>query len=120
MNHAAWKNPRCPMSILFFCVRFQNTFKIDVVMPNLAIGSAEDLPPRFRANPRRNARTPPGLRPVPRGSGNLRADSTERSADSAGLRVETRADPRVVRRELAEEFTRKMSADKNLSFTNHQ
>ena len=25
-----------------------------------AIGSAEDLPPRFRPNPRGNARTPPG------------------------------------------------------------
>ena len=27
---------------------------------NVAIGSGEDLPPRFRANPRGNARTPPG------------------------------------------------------------
>ena len=48
------------------------------------------------------------------------ADSAERPAnvrrtpaDSARIR----ADPRGVRRELAEEFTRKMSADKNLSYT---
>ena len=48
------------------------------------------------------------------------ADSAERPpnvrrtpADSARIR----ADPRGVRRELAEEFTQKMSADKNLSYT---
>ena len=40
-------------------------------------------------------------------------DPAERSADSARIR----ADPRRVRRELAEGFTRKMSADKNLSYT---
>ena len=47
------------------------------------------------------------------------ADSAERPAnvrrtppDSARIR----ADPRGVRRELAEEFTRKMSADKNLAY----
>ena len=68
-----------------------------------AIGSAEDLPPRFRPNPRGNARTPPE-RP---------ANVRRAPADSARIR----ADPRGVRRELAEEFTRKMSADKNLSKT---
>ena len=66
-----------------------------------AIGSAEDLPPRFRANPRGNARIPPGsarirrtsaknifprtppnvrrtfggLRRTPRGNGRIRAES---------------------------------------------
>ena len=28
-DHAAGKNPRCPLSFLFFFVLFQNTFKID-------------------------------------------------------------------------------------------
>ena len=92
------------------------------MIDNLAIGSAEDLPPRFRANPRGNARTPPGSARFRRTSAkiifrrtppNVRRTSGERSADSARIR----ADPRGVRRELAEEFTRKMSADKNLSYT---
>ena len=39
-----------------------------------AIGSAEDLPPRFRPNPRGNARTPPG-------SARIRADSRESAAE---------------------------------------
>ena len=34
-DHAAGKNPRCPLSFLFFFVLFQNTFKIDVFVPNL-------------------------------------------------------------------------------------
>ena len=34
-DHAACKNPRCPLSFLFFFVLFQNTFKIDVFVPNL-------------------------------------------------------------------------------------
>ena len=33
-DHAAGKNPRCPLSFLFFFVLFQNTFKIDVFVPN--------------------------------------------------------------------------------------
>ena len=41
------------------------------------------------------------------------ADSAERPADSARIR----ADLRGLRGKLAEEFTRKMSADKNLSYT---
>ena len=52
---------------------------------------SDDLPPRFRANPR-------GLRPVPRGSGELppklfsgglRRTSGERSADTGRLRADT-------------------------------
>ena len=88
-----------------------------------AIGSAEDLPPRFRPNPRGNARTPPGSARIRRTSAKnffASADSAERPAnvrrklaDSARIR----ADPRGVRRELAEKFTQKMSADKNLSYT---
>ena len=34
-DHAAGKNPGCPLSFLFFFVLFQNTFKIDVFVPNL-------------------------------------------------------------------------------------
>ena len=34
-DHAAGKKPRCPLSFLFFFVLFQNTFKIDVFVPNL-------------------------------------------------------------------------------------
>ena len=34
-DHAAGKNPRCPLSFLLFFVLFQNTFKIDVFVPNL-------------------------------------------------------------------------------------
>ena len=34
-DHAAGKNRRCPLSFLFFFVLFQNTFKIDVFVPNL-------------------------------------------------------------------------------------
>ena len=34
-DHAAGKNPRCPLSFLFFFVLFQNKFKIDVFVPNL-------------------------------------------------------------------------------------
>ena len=34
-DHAAGKTPRCPLSFLFFFVLFQNTFKIDVFVPNL-------------------------------------------------------------------------------------
>ena len=48
------------------------------------------------------------------------ADSAERPANVRRTPAESariRADPRGVRRELAEEFTRKMSADKNLSYT---
>ena len=30
-DHAAGKNPRCPLSFLFFFVLFKNTFKIDVL-----------------------------------------------------------------------------------------
>ena len=33
-DHAAGKNPRCPLSFLFFFVLFQNMFKIDVFEPN--------------------------------------------------------------------------------------
>ena len=33
-DHAAGKKPRCPLSFLFFFVLFQNTFKIDVFVPN--------------------------------------------------------------------------------------
>ena len=40
--------------------------------PFLAIGSAEDLPPRFRPNPRGNARTE---------SARIRADSRESAAE---------------------------------------
>ena len=36
-----------------------------------AIGSAEDLPPRFRANPRGNARTPPGSARIRRTSAKI-------------------------------------------------
>ena len=66
---------------------------------------------RIRAEMRR-------LRPVPRGSGELppkyfSADSAEVRRTFGGLR----ADPRGLRGELAEEFTRKMSADKNLPNT---
>ena len=67
----------------------------------LATGSAEELPPRIRANPRGYARIRAdtrGLRPVPRGSagrppkiffGGLRRTSGERSADTGGLRADT-------------------------------
>ena len=34
-DHAAGKKPKCPLSFLFFFVLFQNTFKIDVFVPNL-------------------------------------------------------------------------------------
>ena len=34
-DHPAGKNPGCPLSFLFFFVLFQNTFKIDVFVPNL-------------------------------------------------------------------------------------
>ena len=34
-DHAAGKNPGCPLSFLFFFALFQNTFKIDVFVPNL-------------------------------------------------------------------------------------
>ena len=77
----------CIISETGVCVTIPLIMKMcaDFLKEISAIGSAEDLPPRFRA-------TPP---------------------DSA----QKRADPRGVRRELAEEFTRKMSADKNLSFS---
>ena len=76
---------------------------------------------------------------VPRESARKRADSARFRADPANFRqnyfpadsaerpanvrrtpadsARIRADPRGVRCELAEEFTRKMSADKNLSYT---
>ena len=72
-----------------------------------AIGSAEDLPPRFRANP-------PNFRQK-----YFPADSAERPANVRRTPPDSarkRANPRGVRRELAEEFTRKMFADKNLSY----
>ena len=75
---------------------------------------------------------------VPRESARKRADSARFRADPANFRqkyfpaesaerpsnvrrtppdsARKRANPRGVRRELAEEFTRKMSADKNLSY----
>ena len=73
----------------------------------MAIGSAEDLSPRFRADPA-------NLR-----QNNFPADSAERPANVRRTPPDSarkRADPRGVRHELAEEFTRKMSADKNFSF----
>ena len=33
-DHAAGKNPRCPLSFLFFFVLFQISLKIDVFVPN--------------------------------------------------------------------------------------
>ena len=76
---------------------------------------------------------------VPRESARTRADSARFGADPANFRqnyfpadsaerpanvrrtpadsARIRADPRGVRRELAEEFTRKMSANKNLYYT---
>ena len=70
---------------------------------------------RIRADSARFRADPPDLRQK-----YFSADSAERPAnvrrtpaDSARIR----ADPRGLRRELAEEFTQKMSADKNLSNT---
>ena len=86
-----------------------------------AIGSAEELPPRIRANPRRYARTPPGSARIRRTSARFRADPPDVrqkyfSADSAERPANVRrtpadsgrirADPRGLRGELAEEFTR--------------
>ena len=62
-----------------------------------AIGSAEELPPRIRADSARFRADPPDVRQK-----YFSADSAERSADSARIR----ADPRGLRGELAEEFTR--------------
>ena len=74
----------------------------------VAIGSAEDLPPRFRANPRGNARTPPGSARIRRTSakiifrrtppnvrrtfGGLRADTggSARSPPRTGGRVHSK------------------------------
>ena len=33
-DHAAGKNPRCPLSFSFFFVLVQNTFKIDAFVPD--------------------------------------------------------------------------------------
>ena len=70
---------------------------------------------RIRADSARFRADPPDVRQK-----YFSADSTERPvnvrrtpADSARIR----ADPRGVRGELAEEFTRKMSADNNLPYT---
>ena len=80
--------------------------------------SARTVPPesaRKRADSARFRADPPDVRQK-----YFSADSAERPAnvrrtpaDSARIR----ADPRGVRGELAEEFTQKMSADKNLSKT---
>ena len=35
-DHAAGKNPICPLSFLFIFVLFRNTFKINVFVTNLA------------------------------------------------------------------------------------
>ena len=64
--------------------------------------------PRFRADPAKFCQN------------NFPADSAERPANVRQTPPDSarkRADPHGVRRKLAEEFTRKMSADKNLSFT---
>ena len=88
----------------------------------LAIGSAEDLPPRFHADPCGNARTPPGSAWIRRTSAKnyFPADPSERPANVRWTPAESAripADPRGLRGELAEEFTRKMSADENLPYT---
>ena len=89
--------------------------------PSIAItatGSAEELPPRIRANPRGYARTPPGSARIRRTSAKnifRRTPPNVRRTPADSARI--RADPRGLRGELAEEFTRKMSADKNLPNT---
>ena len=70
---------------------------------------------RIRADSARFRADPPDVRQK-----YFSADSAERPANVRRTPVDSariRADPRGVRGELAEEFTRKMSADNNLPYT---